>query len=393
VLHHHHKSPQYPATYIRRWKQIDFLLVSASLVPAVGHSGILPYHSLFQGDHRPCYIDIDVSLAFDGKTPSICPPCQRTLQLHDPRVVNNYITALHQQFKYHKIGQKTESLYNIAPNQWNTQQHIEYERLDQLITESMLYAESQAAKWYTNNYDWSPTLVRSVFAERFWRLALRHSQGRSISDDLFYRAKDNAGITVDASKLTLPDIVQCPACARQNRKEMQQNHQALRKNYLEKLAEALVLKRAPYLDSDPKYNERLTRRTEKEVKRLIRLEQKRKYYRMIGSQLRDHNDNSGGLTRVDVPAHPPDIPLSSLPDPKTWKGPWRSVTDPEEIARYVCVMNTRQYNQAMPTPFGSGYLADSIGFNIDQPAAQDILNGTFTPASTVPLLPETLRII
>jgi hypothetical protein len=50
------------------------------------------------------------------------------------------------------------------------------------------------------------------------------------------------------------------------------------------------LKRAPYLDTDPKYEERLTLRTAKEVKRLIRLEQKRKYYKMIGSQLRDHTD-------------------------------------------------------------------------------------------------------
>jgi hypothetical protein len=68
-------------------------------------------------------------------------------------------------------------------------------------------------------------------------------------------------------------------------------------------------------------------------------------------------------------------------------------TDPEEIAKYVCVMNTRQYNQAQNTPFGTGYLADCIGFNIEKPAAAQILNGTFTPDPAVNLLPETQKVI
>jgi len=154
----------------------------------------------------------------------------------------------------------------------------------------MLYAESCSAKKYKNTYEWSPTLVSAVYAERFWRLALRQSQGRCISKSLLIRTKEYAGIGADLGRLTLPDIVQCLASARQSRRELQQQHQQLRANYLEKLAEALVLKRAPYLDTDPKYEERLTLRTAKEVKRLIRLEQKRKYYKMIGSQLRDHTD-------------------------------------------------------------------------------------------------------
>jgi len=181
----------------------------------------------------------------------------------------------------------------------------------------------------------------------------------------------------------------------QSRRELQHQHQQLRTNYLEKLAEALVLKREPYLDTDPKYEERLTLRTAKEVKRLIRLEQKRKYYRMIGSQLSDHTDNAGGLTRIDVPLHSADLPLTSISDPKTWKGPWRSVTDPEEIAKYVCmcIINTRQYNQAQATPFGSGYLADTIGLNIEHPAAAHLLNGSFVPDAGTGLLPETLKVI
>ena len=266
VLAHHQPASQYPATYNRGRKRIDLILVSASLLPAATCSGILPYNFLFQGDHRPCYINLNVKLAFDGKTPSICPPYQCTLQLHDPRIASNYLTALHKQFDYHKVQKKTELLYSIDPTEWTIQHQQEYEHLDRLITDSMLCAESCAAKKYNSIYEWSPALVRSVFAERIWRLAVMRSQGRSVSETLLSHTKESAGITVDLSRLTLPDIVQCLQSARQTRKEMQQQHQSLRKNYLENLAEALVLKRAPYLASNPKFDERLTKRTEKEVR-------------------------------------------------------------------------------------------------------------------------------
>jgi hypothetical protein len=190
----------------------------------VKRSGILPYHSLFQGDHRPCYIDIDTSLAFEGKTPSISPPCQRVLQLKDPRIVNNYLKVLYKQLNQHKISQKVDTLSKIEKDKWTDQDQVQYERLDQLITESMLYAESCAAKKYTNKYEWSPTLVRSVYAERFWRIALRRSQGRIVSSTFLVRTRELAGITLDHSSLTLPDIVQCLAAARQTRKVLQIQH-------------------------------------------------------------------------------------------------------------------------------------------------------------------------
>jgi hypothetical protein len=150
--------------------------------------------------------------------------------------------------------------------------------------------------------------------------------------------------------LSLPELIQCLTAARQSRKTLQKDHHTLRQNYLAGLAEALVLKRAPYLGTDPKYNEKLTRRTAKEVKRLVRLEHKRHLYHMIGRQLGDDNINRGGLARVDVPAPIVDERNTSLEDPKQWKGPWVSITDPAEKAKYVCAVNTKQYNQAQNTP-------------------------------------------
>jgi hypothetical protein len=158
---------------------------------------------------------------------------------------------LHDQLDKHKILQLIELLYKIPLSEWTLNYQTDYERLDRLMTESMLYAESRATKKYTNTFDWSPALVKTVFAERFGRLALRRSQGRPISDKLLHRTKASAGITVDPLQLTLPDVVQCLAAARQTRKEVQQRHQSLRKTYLEQLAEALVLKELHILRVTP----------------------------------------------------------------------------------------------------------------------------------------------
>jgi hypothetical protein len=165
----------------------------------------------------------------------------------------------------------------------------------------------------------------------------------------------------------------------------------LRKNYLEQLAEALVVKRSPIM-LESRNDDKRVKRTAKEVKRLIQLEPKSYLYRMIGRILGDKHANTSGLTRVDVPAPFIQAPNCQI-DPKTWKGPWVSLTDPSEIEKHVCNINTKQYNQAQHTPFGSGYLVQQIGMTLESPAAEEILRGTFVPDPEVTLLPETERIL
>jgi len=154
----------------------------------------------------------------------------------------------------------------------------------------------------TKTYEWSPTLIQAVYAERYRQLQLCRSQGRHVANGTLTRARVQAGLSINPHPLSFPDILQCLTAARRSRKRLQKNHHGLHQNYLQKLAEALVLKRAPYLEGDPKYEEQLTRRTAKEVKRLIRLERKRYLYRIIGNTLNDSSFNSGGLTRIAIPA-------------------------------------------------------------------------------------------
>jgi hypothetical protein len=391
VLRHHHPSSQYPPTYNRGRKHIDLILASVSLLPAITRSGILPYNAVFQGDHRPCYIDLDGPIAFGGETSPVCPPCQRGLQLHDPRKVDDYLTVLTDQLAKHKIPQKVSQLHMKALSGWEDEDNQTYEKLDLLITEAMLYAERQTSSRFTKTFEWSPTLIKAVYAECYWHLAYKRSIGRFVSDEFFNRTRTLAGIPFSPLNLQLPHILQCLNPAKDTRKLLQKDNRMLRRNYLEQLSEALVLERSPMM-ADPKNAERCEKCIAKEVKRLIHLEYKRYLYSLIGNTLAEKCDNGHGLSRVDVPA--PLLQNPTLPvDPKTWKGPWVSVTDPTERAEFVCAINKKQYNQAHDTPFASGYLAQNIGVNFEGPAVSSILEGTFQLDPSSSLMPETKRII
>jgi len=237
------------------------------------------------------------------------------------------------------------------------------------------------------------SLLAAVYAERFWKSAIKRSRGHFISDELINRARKLANISNLPSSLSLPELIQCLISARQSQKALQKDSHTLRQNYLTSLAEALVLKRAPYLSTDPKYDEKLTRCTAKEVKRLVQLEHKRHLYWMIGRQLGDDYANRDGLTRVDVPAPIAASDDLSIVDPKQWKGPWVSITDPQEIAKHVCAVNTKQYNQAQNTPFGYGHLLQQFGMNLEGKAADDPLQGSFSVDPEVNPLPETHRML
>jgi hypothetical protein len=99
------------------------------------------------------------------------------------------------------------------------------------------------------------------------------------------------------------------------------------------------------------------------------------------------------LSRINIPAADTREPFPIGPDPKTWKGPWRSISDPVLIARHVCAANQRQYNQAQHTPFSSGYLAETLGLDASSESASNLLRGSFHSSHDSIILQETKDIL
>jgi hypothetical protein len=168
ILGLQHSSRPFPPTYIRGHKQIDYMLISPSLQHMVIRSGILPYNSLFTGDYRPCFLDFDANQLFSGPTAPLAPPCQRGLQLHDPRKTTKYREILHEQLQYHKVFEKYQDLLQAAQQKlWSPEYTLQYNRLDAAIMEAMLHAERSCSKKYTKIYKWSPTMILAVEEVQF----------------------------------------------------------------------------------------------------------------------------------------------------------------------------------------------------------------------------------
>jgi hypothetical protein len=100
-----HTSRPFPASHIMGRNQIDYILVSKSILTAVQQSGILSHHSLLCGDHHHYYLDFDSSILFSDPAYKIEPASVRKLCLQDPRVVTQYWSALHELLASHNVFQ------------------------------------------------------------------------------------------------------------------------------------------------------------------------------------------------------------------------------------------------------------------------------------------------
>lgn len=247
ILQLQHKQTSFPATYIRGRNRIDGIFVSYQIVHAVLRTGLTPFHTFFQGDHRAAYVDFSASLLFCSNTYELVRQKGRGLQLRDPRIVDAYLQALFDQLEYHKVMEKLDWLVSISVDAWKEEDRITYIKLDTIITEAMTYAERACAKRYSTRFQWSPPLLKAVYAYRYAKLKLKEYNGIPVTEKaLQYHQKQAAISDKEHQDLNaIEKIVTFLRSTKAKLKEMQQRHVQLRKEYVEGLAEALVLKRFP----------------------------------------------------------------------------------------------------------------------------------------------------
>ncbi len=202
--------------------------------------------------------------------------------------------------------------------------------------------------------------------------------------------RTEAGITEEAD-LSLAQILNHLMEAAQALKTYQRNSKQLRETYLETLAENIVLHRAPHLYSDNLSSVR-KERTAATIKQLIAREQKRRTYWKLRKLL--NPTESLGLHKIDIPdARASDPSFGNPNHPKTWTGPWLTVTEPTKIATIIKDINRQQYHQAHSTPFGSGPLADLVSRARDTPVANKLIQDDIPKEIPLDTPSEVQRIV
>lgn len=216
---------------------------------AVEKAGIMPYDTIFSGDHRPCFLDLNSLTMFNDKTPPIVPPQYRGLNSYDPRIVKRYIEIITGHIRYHRLEEKTNELFKVAENaSWTEENTHTYNQVDKLMTEAMLHAEREVSRKYSDTYHWSPLLSQAVQAKQYWEMRLQQAKGGLVPETRLVKLSTAAGILHDAT-MKIEDITKATKASRITLREFQRQHIHLRANHLEALAEARVVHRDPSMEA------------------------------------------------------------------------------------------------------------------------------------------------
>jgi hypothetical protein len=187
--------PPYPSTYAHGKNRIDYIYVSQDIWQASLRSGVLPLYSIFQGDHNACYLDIDSVLLFGDSTNPIAPPTRRGLQLTDPRKVEAYIKQAEFQMDYHRIEEKIELIESLnTASSRSPHQQVLYEKLDKVISESMIHSERSITRTRTGP-------AQSIQAVRYWKLRLKHLSSLKVTDHILKVTLHKAGLPETAATI------------------------------------------------------------------------------------------------------------------------------------------------------------------------------------------------
>ena len=185
ILKHRHDFPT-PATHDRGTKTIDSIFVSSTLIECDA-TGWLPFgHGI--GDHRPAFVDIQLSKLICKEKYDIAKKIARRLQIKNEHSVKRYIEICEREFAKHKIIDRLVTLRQRMYTQDPDITRAELATLDRIRIEIVLRAERKCRKLKTGQVPYAPEDVQRHGKEiRLWSMIIAKKSGKKVSTRLIAR--------------------------------------------------------------------------------------------------------------------------------------------------------------------------------------------------------------
>ena len=352
ILHRHpHQRPV--ATRFPGTKPIDGIWVSKGLT--VVQSGYTAFEETQGFDHRAAWIDVSISEALGHHIPPIVTYAARRLKLNDPTIVAKYNELLEQHLVKHKVAEKLQILRQTfnQHNELSAAQIISLEKLDTLVNEGMVYAESRCRKLKVGEVEYSEKYRQLTNLCRFWEGVFRVKvMKRPMNDEqLLMRAKEANILKTDFESLTLEDIKFKRREAKRLKMAFKPHSKSERFTYLGVLAE----RRAKEKNST----------AEKEIRQLQQTEKQREVHRRL--KYISKKINNGSVTMIEETSE---------------EGEIITITNKDEIETKCQESCKRRLNQSRDTPFNSLPWREIFPSFQQNNALTQLCNGSFAMPET-----------
>ena len=340
-----------PSTSLTGSNPIDAIFVSPQLQDIVRGGWIQVEKSI--GDHRALFVDIPIKTILGEDPFVIHRNTARRLICDQPKVVERYNKLLNRQlhnqhtFRNFEAFEKAYQSGELCTTSYITMLN----KIDNSITNSILYAEKRCRKLKAGAVPYSPELNSTGKEINVWNNVLRKKRGCNISSTYIKRISKRAGISNPMS-LSIEDCIKERNTASKKYRKLKRNAKKNRIQFIQELATQQA--------------ERGNETISNAINRINRNEELRESYKRIKTVTKPF---FGATEKVLIPT--------------SKSGEERITTNKLEIERALCKQNKEKFVSAYSSPFLQEPLNLQIGQTATSKSSQQILSGCYEPPSNI----------
>ena len=140
----------------------------------------------------PLYIDVELSSVLGSELPPPTTYIARRLKCEDPRVVRAYNRAFKRFLINKGLDFDAHKLADRIQRPLSSHNQVEYERIDGLRIQGIVYAEKKCRKLKMGGIPWTPELARLRSSIEVWQLVRRRIRHCKVGAKTILRKKRKA---------------------------------------------------------------------------------------------------------------------------------------------------------------------------------------------------------